>query len=143
MSSKTVSAFCAYIKEPSKKVNWESLISYTLAVYALYDTWYDIQFLMFLRKQEQRISQTADTAENQWGYGQILALFVWISVIVEYTYALGYKLKFYKMVGRRLFELGCRMGLYERKKERESLITYQYEMVEQEQIIPKREDTVI
>ena len=112
------------------KIRWESLIAYTLAVYALYDTFFDIQFLLFLRRQEQKISSTADSAESQWGYGQILALFVWIPVAVEYTYALGYKLAFYKMIWQSLFELGCKMGLYERR-EPESLAEHQYEMVGQ------------
>ena len=122
------------------KIRWESLIAYTLAVYALYDTFYDIQFLLFLRRQERKISSTADSAENEWGYGQILALFVWIPVAVEYTYALGYKLEFYKMVGQSLFELGCRMGLYRRRKEPESLAEHQYEMIEQDQVVHKHDN---
>ena len=74
---------------------WESLIAYTLAVYSLYDIFYDIRFLMFLRNQEKAISSTKDAAEDEWGYGQILAVFVWVPVVVEYFYVLGWKLGFW------------------------------------------------
>ena len=72
---------------------WESLTAYFLAAYALFDAYYDIRFLWYLRKQEKHIS-LHDT-ENQWGYGQILAVFVWVPVIVEYFYVLGWKLGFW------------------------------------------------
>ena len=88
----TLSNVCANSWACTKNVRWEILIAYTLAVYALYDSFYDIQFLIFLRQQERFISSTKDTAEEQWGYGQILAVFVWVPVIVEYFYVLGWKL---------------------------------------------------
>ena len=88
----TLSDLCAKSWACTKNVRWEILIAYTLAAYALYDSFYDIRFLIFLRKQERLISSTKDTAEEQWGYGQILAVFVWVPVIVEYFYVLGWKL---------------------------------------------------
>ncbi|KAK4695258.1 hypothetical protein P7C71_g2468, partial [Lecanoromycetidae sp. Uapishka_2] len=75
-----------------KRLPRERLVAYILAIYALYDTFYDIRFLMFLRNQEKAISSTKDAAEDEWGYGQILAVFVWVPVIVEYFYVLGNKL---------------------------------------------------
>lgn len=127
------------VHRQGKRVPWEKLVAYTLAVYALYDSFYDIRFLMFLRKQEQAISSTKDTAENQWGYGQILAVFVWVPVLVEYFYILGLKLGIYRAVGRHLFGLGCRLGLYEKESESESLASHEYQMVEQH-VFPKGDD---
>ena len=116
--------------EMARKVRWESVVAYGLAVLALYDSFYDIRFFIFLRKQEHAISGTGDHAEAQWGYGQILAVFVWVPVILEYTYALGWKTGFYKAIGRYLFDLGCRMGLYKSPKELEPLVSHEYQMVE-------------
>ena len=87
-----ISAFCAAGYRVARRLPWERLIAYTLAVYALYDTFYDIRFLIFLRNEEKAISSTGDAAEEDWGYGQILAVFVWVPVIVEYFYVLGWKL---------------------------------------------------
>lgn len=123
-----------------RRVMWESLSAYVLAVYALYDIFYDIRFLIFLRRQEQDISQSGDRQENQWGYGQVLAVFVWVPVIVEYTYVLGWKLGFYRAIGRYLYTLGCRMGLYAPDKQPESLAAHEYQMVEQEHAMPKSEE---
>jgi len=86
----THSCTTSYIN--AKRLPWDRLIAYILAVYALYDTFYDIRFLIFLRNQENPISSTKDAAEDEWGYGQILAVFVWVAVIVEYSYGLGWKL---------------------------------------------------
>ena len=75
------------------KVPWESLAAYLLAVYALFDSYYDIRFLWYLRNQEK--DNSSNNTENQWGYGQILAVFVWVPVLVEYFYSLGWKLRFW------------------------------------------------
>ena len=88
----TLSDLCAKSWACTKNDRWEILIAYALAAYALYDSFYDIRFLIFLRKQESLISSTKDTAEELWGYGQILAVFMWVPVIVEYFYVLGWKL---------------------------------------------------
>lgn len=69
------------------KVPWESLAAYLLAAYALFDSYYDIRFLWYLRNQEKDIA--SNDTENEWGYGQILAVFVWVPVLVEYFYILG------------------------------------------------------
>ena len=119
--------------ETAKRIHWEHIVAYGLAVLALYDSFYDIRFFIFLRKQERDISGTKDTAENQWGYGQILAVFVWVPVVVEYTYVLGWKLGFYRAIGRYLFDLGCRMGLYEMPREAQALGSHEYQMVEREE----------
>ncbi|KAK3176460.1 hypothetical protein OEA41_007783 [Lepraria neglecta] len=92
VNSSAILTLCAKSWACTKNIRWEILIAYTLAAYALYDSLYDIRFLIFLRKQESFISSTKDTAEEQWGYGQILAVCVWVPVIVEYFYALGWKL---------------------------------------------------
>ena len=86
-----LSNFSTLVYERATSIHWEVLIAYFLAGYALYDTIYDILFLRFLRNQEKEISSTKDQAETQWGYGQILAVFVWVPVLVEYCYVLGWK----------------------------------------------------
>ena len=53
----------------------------------MFDSYIDIRFLWYLRVREQDIS-SADN-EDQWGYGQILALFVWVPIFVEYFYVFG------------------------------------------------------
>lgn len=75
------------------KVPWESLAAYLLAAYALFDSYYDIRFLWYLRNQEKDIA--SNDTENEWGYGQILAVFVWVPVLVEYFYILGLELHFW------------------------------------------------
>ena len=87
-----LSHFSTSVYQRAKFIRWEGLIAYFLAVYALYANIYDILFLRFLRNQEKAISSTKDQAETQWGYGQILAVCVWVPVLVEYFYMLGWKL---------------------------------------------------
>ena len=53
----------------------------------MFDAYIDIRFLWYLRAQEQDIASKDD--EDQWGYGQILALFVWVPIFVEYFYTFG------------------------------------------------------
>ena len=65
------------------------VIALLLAAYAMFDSYIDIRFLWYLRVREQEIS-SADN-EDQWGYGQILALFVWVPVFVEYFYVFGFE----------------------------------------------------
>lgn len=88
------------------------MIALLLAAYAMFDTYIDIRFLWFLRVQEQNIS-SADN-EDQWGYGQILALFVWVPIFVEYFYVFGFERNLWgkmntkletKMAQRRSYEL--------------------------------------
>ena len=55
----------------------------------MFDSYIDIRFLWYLRVQEQDISSTDN--EDQWGYGQILALFVWVPIFVEYFYVFGFE----------------------------------------------------
>ena len=114
----------------AKRVRWERVIAYGLAVLALYDSFYDIRFFIFLRKQEHAISGTGDRQEAQWGYGQILAVFVWVPVILEYTYALGRVMGFYNAIWDYLFKLGCKMGLYRTPKEERPQPSHEYQMVE-------------
>ena len=49
----------------------------------------DVRFILFLRHQEKSISGTYD--EDTWGYGQILAVFVWVPPVVEYFYIFGFQ----------------------------------------------------
>ena len=87
-----LSYFSTSLYERAAYIHWEGLIAYFLAAYALYANIYDILFLRFLRNQEKEISSTKDQAETQWGYGQILAVCVWVPVLVEYFYVLGLKM---------------------------------------------------
>ena len=89
---KSLSKFSTLVYERATQIHWEVLIAYLLAAYALYANIYDILFLRFLRDQEKEISVNKDQAETQWGYGQILAVFVWVPVLVEYCYVLGWKM---------------------------------------------------
>ena len=59
----------------------------------MFDSYIDIRFLWYLRVQEQNIA-FADN-EDQWGYGQILALFVWVPIFVEYFYKFWFERKFW------------------------------------------------
>ena len=88
------------------------MIALLLAAYAMFDSYIDIRFLWYLRQSEQDIS-SADN-EDQWGYGQILALFVWVPIFVEYFYVFGLERKLWgknkadlkkKTVQRRSYEL--------------------------------------
>lgn len=108
----------------AKTLPWERIIAYLLAVYALYDTFYDIRFLVFLRNQEKAISSTKDAAEDQWGYGQILAVFVWVPVIVEYFYVLGNKLGWW---GSKVVKVPEREG------------EHRYEMIDRERMVAKED----
>lgn len=80
------------VYQRARSIHWEGFIAYFLAVYSLYANIYDILFLRFLRNQEKEISSTKAQAETQWGYGQILAVCVWVPVLVEYFYVLGWKM---------------------------------------------------
>ena len=65
------------------------MIALLLAAYAMFDSYIDIRFLWYLRVRERNIA-SADN-EGQWGYGQILALFVWVPIFVEYFYVFGFE----------------------------------------------------
>ncbi len=108
-----LSRFSTSAYERATNIHWEVLIAYFLAAYALYDTIYDILFLRFLRNQEKEISSTKDQAETQWGYGQILAVFVWVPVVVEYCYVLGWKMGWWGTRVRVAERGGLRSGAEE------------------------------
>ena len=63
------------------------MIALLLAAYAIFDSYIDQRFLWYLRVRERDVSSAGD--EDQWGYGQILALFVWVPIFVEYFYVFG------------------------------------------------------
>ena len=65
------------------------MIALLLAAYAMFDSYIDIRFLWYLRVDEQDVSSADE--EYQWGYGQILALFVWVPIFVEYFYVFGFE----------------------------------------------------
>ena len=90
------------------------MIALLLAAYAMFDSYIDIRFLWYLRLQEQDIS-SADN-EDQWGYGQILALFVWVPIFVEYFYVFGFE--------RNIW------GKIDTKVEKEMAERENYEMIE-------------
>lgn len=123
-----VSNFCCMLYSQRTRVPWESLAAYLLAAYALFDSYYDIRFLWYLRKQEKDIS--SDDTENEWGYGQILAVFVWVPVLVEYFYVLGLRLKFW----------GKSEAIEDME---ESPTSHSYAKVDQEQVGTKMESDVL
>ena len=92
---RSLSHFSILVYERATQIHWEVIIAYILAAYALYANIYDILFLRFLRNQEKAISVNKDEAEMHWGYGQILAVFVWVPVLVEYCYVLGWKMSWW------------------------------------------------
>lgn len=110
------------------KVPWESLVAYLLAAYALFDSYYDIRFLWYLRNQEKNIS--SNDTENEWGYGQILAVFVWVPVLVEYFYVLGFRLGFWGESNAR-------------EEMAETSISHGYAEVNQEQVATKVESNML
>lgn len=117
---KSLSHFSSLVSERARQTPWEVLIAYFLAVYALYANIYDILFLRFLRNQEKEISVNKDQAETQWGYGQILAVFVWVPVLVEYCYVLGWQMSWW----------GTRVRVAERGWSRGAEEVTGYEMVQ-------------
>ncbi len=60
-----------------------------LAVYGLFAITFDIKFVISLRNEESKIA--SEDNEDVWGYGQFLAVFVWIPVYVEYIYVFGFQ----------------------------------------------------
>ena len=78
----------AYAKTP-----WRRLIAYILATYGLFAIIIDIQFILYLRVAESEIASQDN--EDEWGYGQLLAVFVWIPVYVEYIYVFGFQRGFW------------------------------------------------
>lgn len=95
-------------------IPWRRVIALLLAAYAMFDSYIDIRFLWYLRLQEQDIS-SADN-EDQWGYGQILALFVWVPTFVEYFYMFGLERNLWGKVSTKL--------------EKEMVERRKYEMIE-------------
>jgi hypothetical protein len=61
-----------------------------LAAYGIFDSLYDIQFIQNLRNRELEVAANAVVAskneQDNWGYGQILAVLIWAPVPVEYLY---------------------------------------------------------
>ncbi len=82
-----------------------------LAAYAMFDSYIDIRFLWYLRVQEQDIS-SADN-EDQWGYGQILALFVWVPIFVEYFYVFGFERNLWGKINTNLEKKVAKRRSYE------------------------------
>ena len=58
--------------------------AYLLGCYGLFAIILDTQFLLSLRDQEKTVG--TDVEDGNWSYGQILAIFVWVPVFVEYVY---------------------------------------------------------
>lgn len=63
-----------------------SIIALALAAYGVVDSYLDINFVGTLRNAEKAIALKDD--EDAWGYGQILAVLIWVPVFVEYIYNL-------------------------------------------------------
>jgi hypothetical protein len=59
-----------------------------LAAYGIFDSFFDISFISTLRSKERAISSSSQQGDNEdvWGYGQILAVLIWLPVVVEYIY---------------------------------------------------------
>jgi hypothetical protein len=94
-----------------QKLPWRRLIAYILAIYGLFAIVIDIQFVLFLRAQESTIA-SADN-EDEWGYGQLLAVFVWIPVYVEYIYVFGFQRSFWGKYNRNAENITAERRSYE------------------------------
>ena len=68
------------------------ILAIVLAAYGIFDSFYDIQFIRTLRDRELNVATQAPVASNNdqdnWGYGQILAVLIWIPIFVEYLYVI-------------------------------------------------------
>jgi hypothetical protein len=66
------------------------ILAIMLAAYGIFDSFYDIQFIRTLRDRELEVAAQAEVAspneQDNWGYGQILAVLIWAPIFVEYLY---------------------------------------------------------
>jgi hypothetical protein len=67
----------------------KKVVALFLAAYGIVACFLDIDVLSLLR-EPWRFEKVQGTAadENVWGYGQILAVFIWAPVLVEYVHGL-------------------------------------------------------
>jgi len=63
-----------------------SIIALVLAAYGVVDSYVDINFIGTLRDAEKAVALKDE--EDAWGYGQILAVLIWVPIFVEYIYNL-------------------------------------------------------
>ena len=77
----------------------------------MFDSYIDIRFLWYLRVREKDIASADD--EGQWGYGQILALFVWVPIFVEYFYVFGLERNLWGKIDTKLEEKMAERRSYE------------------------------
>lgn len=70
------------------QISWRQSIAVLLALYGFIDCVFDITFIQDLRSSESNIASV--NQDKEWGYGQILALFIWVPVIVQYFYVLAF-----------------------------------------------------
>jgi hypothetical protein len=63
-----------------------SIIALLLAAYGVVDSYVDINFIGTLRDAEKAVALKDE--EDAWGYGQILAVLIWVPIFVEYIYNL-------------------------------------------------------
>ena len=75
--SKFVAMICA---------SWRSIIAILLASYGVVDSFVEIQFIHTLRNAERDVASKDD--EDAWGYGQVLAVLIWVPILVEYFHGL-------------------------------------------------------
>ena len=125
-------------------LQWRLLIAYILATYGLFAIIIDIRFVLFLRHQEKDIS-TSGYDEDTWGYGQILAVFVWVPVFVEYIYIYGFQRHFWGSADRNAREIREERNSYEEPtREATPLGTgrSEYEMVEHTDYADHKDDMI-
>ena len=70
------------------QTSWRQTIAVLLAIYGFIDCVFDIRFIQHLRDTESDIASV--NQDKEWGYGQILALFIWVPVVVQYFYVLAF-----------------------------------------------------
>ncbi len=99
-----------------QKLPWRRLIAYILAIYGLFAIVIDIQFVLFLRDEESTIASSDN--EDEWGYGQLLAVFVWIPVYVEYIYVFGFQRTFWGKHNRNAQNIAAERQSYEMDESR-------------------------
>jgi len=69
-------------------LKWLSNGAWILAIVSVPFMWLEAAYILRLRNAMKTISGPA-WIENQWGFGQILALLIWMPVVVGFTLAFG------------------------------------------------------
>ena len=69
-------------------VHLQQLFAVLLSAYGIFDSFFDIRFIQYLREQEKILAYASQEQDDEdiWGYGQIFAVLIWLPIVVEYLY---------------------------------------------------------